>query len=419
MTLSRSEPTRLTIPAAWGVTALWGVVVLGLTFHHSENPVLLGRFSFRYAALLLAALLATPFVFAAARSLFSATVLTHPDGRRTRFAPGAKIALILVSTLTAYAALQIALPRSGLRVERHAFLQLVPSPDPAMGVNRLGFRGEDPVLPKPPGHFRVVLLGGSTTFGPSLAYADSYGRRLEQLLRARLSPRTVDVQSAACPAYTTAHDVVRYALDAIDLQADVVLVMEAVNDLYACVGSHERFRRDYGHVAGPKPARWYHDRSPLVPTIEHYLTSVLFSDFRRIPNLETEGIVPDPGPFVRNLRSLIVLARSRGQRIVLCTQPHRFRMSLPAPDRLRGDSALRNFRNGVALPTFRWFCEHMAEFNQKTRELAAEEGVPLLDFERLFPTTASLYEDEIHMTKDGARLEAEVAERFLELVILR
>jgi hypothetical protein len=415
--MTRSESSRAAPLASWAAAAVWLVLLAGLFFHHSETPRLFGRFSIAYAVCLVAWALATPLVYLAARALLSTTVQTRKDGSELRVPPAQKLALVAGSMVAVYALLQVAAPSPRLRFESNAFLQTVPSPYAAAGVNRRGFRGEDPALPKPAGHSRVLLLGGSTTFDPSLEYADSYGKRLQDLLSSRLAPRTVDVQCAAMPAFTTAHDLVRYALDAIDLDADVVLVMEAINDLYANVEFHERFRTDYGHVTALARDRllpWFHDRTPLLRTLRHFWNSVLFSDSRGVPVLETRGIVPDAATFARNLRSIVVLGRSRAQRVVLCTQPHRYRLDLPPADRIRGEAALRDFRNGQPLPNFLWFVENMAAFNQKIREVAASEGAPLLDFERLLPTTGTLYGDEIHMTKEGALLEAALAARFLE-----
>jgi len=268
-------------------------------------------------------------------------------------------------------------------------------------------------VPKPPGTFRLLLLGGSTTFDPDLDFEESYGRRLEESLRPSLAPKRVEVQVAAAPGFNSEHILIRYAADAADLEPDLVLVMEAVNDVYACGVRSAPFRRDYGHLGGfdggtPGALR---DRTGILRAAEWYVRYVLFSDFRSPPNFDAGEA--DPGPFARNLLALAAVAHARGQTVVLCTQPHRFRTQLSEADRLRGEAALRNFRNGVPLPGFLWFCRAMSAFNEQTRALAAREGLALLDFERLIPPRADLFLDEVHVTPAGARLEAQEAARFL------
>jgi hypothetical protein len=425
MTTSRTPAEPGARPAgaragAWLAVLLWGVFLAGLFFHHSSDPVVLARFSKAYAWGLAALVTMAPAVFALVASLLSPTVVTRRDGTRVTIAPASKVILLVASALFVFALAQL-LPRRLFSEHRrvaylpHPTLQAVPAPAPANGVNARGFRGRDAVVPKPPGVTRVVLLGGSTTFDPDLRFEDSYGERLRLELAALLPGRTIDVQCAAVPGYNSEHSLIRYATDAIDLDADAVLVMHAVNDLYATIENHGVFRADYGHQRGLANARpgSFRDRTHLLDALGFFLRYVLFSDFRTPPTLALEGVVPDTRPMLRNLGEIVALARSRRQKPVLCTQPHRFRMDVPEEARRKGDMALRNFANGSPLPSFRWFAVQMPLLNEKTRALAAAEGVPLLDFEREIPPDGTLFQDEVHVNAAGALLEARAAARFL------
>jgi hypothetical protein len=412
------------MPIVAGATAvaLWAILVCGLFFHHSAFPEVLGRFSRGYLLGLVLVAAATPLVFFAARALATPTRIPRPGAPDLVAGPALKIAVSAGALLLGLAIAQaLPTPRrdTGFRYDPHPFLQAVPRPDPARGVNSRGFRGREAAVPKPAGLVRVVLLGGSTSFDPDLDFADSYGARLEEALNTALAPRRADVQVAAVPGFNTEHDLIRYTADAADLEPDVVLVMEAVNDLYACAENADGFRRDYGHLRGLRQAHapGWRDRTGLLSAASWFLHIVLFSDFRPVPALELDGREPDPGPLVRNLSAIVAVARSRDQAPVLCTQPHRFRLALPEAERLRGDAALRNFRNGIPLPGFRWFSRNMAVFNVEVRSLAAREGVPLLDFERLVPPRPDLFLDEVHVTGVGARLEAREAARLLKSVL--
>lgn len=401
--------------AAWAATAIWLFVFTGLFFHHSREPMLLHRFSLSYALGLLFFLALTPFLFFLVRALSSPSVVESPDGAPRVISPLSKVSLLCLPTLAVFGILQLVLPkRQGWEYLPHPFLQAVPAPNPAKGINSRGFRGNEPVIPKPKGLFRVVLLGGSTSFDPELRYEDTYGRQLELELGSALAPGQVEVQCAAVSAYNSEHSLIRYAADAIDLDPDVVLVMDSVNDVY--LNSFRPFRRDYGTYPGVGPQhlhQGFRDRTHLVDTLGFFARYVLFSDFRRPDEFRADDVVPDPEPFVRNLRSIVVLGRSRGQRVVLCTLPHRFRLDGPEGDRVLGEAALRNFFNGAPLPGFVWFSRYTAVFNNKVRALAAEEGLPVLDFQRDVPPTKDLFIDEIHVTPRGARLEAQLATRLL------
>lgn len=401
--------------SAWAVTVIWLFVFAGLFFHHSSEPMLLHRFSRAYALGLLVFLALTPVVFLLVRGLFSPSVVKGPGDTRRVVSPLSKVSLVCLPVLAVFGILQLVLPkREGWAYLPHPFLQAVPAPNPAKGINSRGFRGGEPAIPKPKGLFRVVLLGGSTTFDPELRYEDTYGRQLELALGKVLAPRQVEVQCAAVSAYDSEHSLIRYAADAIDLDPDVVLVLDSVNDLY--VNTFQPFRRDYGTYPGVGPQhlhQGFRDRTHLVDTIGFFARYVLFSDFRRPDHFRADDVVPDPEPFVRNLRSIIVLGRSRGQRVILCTLPHRFRLDGPEAERVLGEAALRNFFNGAPLPGFVWFSRYMVVFNDQVRALAAEEGLPVLDFQRDVPPVKELFIDEIHVTPRGARLEAELATKFL------
>jgi hypothetical protein len=401
--------------SAWAATAIWLFIFTGLFFHHSREPVLFQRFSFPYALGLLVFLALTPIIFVQIRALFSPSAVKEPDGAPRVISPLSKVSLLCLPTLLVFGILQLVLPkRQGWEYLPHPFLQAVPQPNAAKGINARGFRGGEPAIPKPKGLFRVVLLGGSTTFDPELQYDDTYGRQLELALGKAIAPRLAEVQCAAVSAYNSEHSLIRYAADAIDLDADVVLVMDSINDLY--LNTFRPFRRDYGSYPGVGPQhlhQGFRDRTHLVDTIGFFTRYVLFSDFRRPDDFRANDVVPDLEPFVRNLRSILVLGRSRGQRVVFCTLPHRFRLDGPEADRVLGEAALRNFFNGAPLPGFVWFSRYMVVFNDRIRALATEEGLPVLDFQRDVPPTKELFIDEMHVTPRGARLEAELATKFL------
>jgi lysophospholipase L1-like esterase len=414
----RQPASRAATTLAFLVAGIWLVLTLGLFFHHSTEPTILGRFSAHYALGLTLFAACLPAVFLGTRGLLTPTIRSLPNGRTLRITPASKVGLLAASVCTTLGLAQL-LPIgsrwTGIRYRTHPFLQVVPLPDAAAGVNSRGFRGLEPVVSGTAGLLRVVLLGGSGTFGPDLRFEQSYGELLRQQLQTRRPNRVVDVQCVAVSGYSSVHSLIRFATDAIDLKPDLILVMDGANDLFANAESPAAFRSDYGHQRGlaSLAVRRLRDRTGLVDAAGYFARNVLFSDIRRPDSRPIDGVVPDPRPFVRNLRSIAVLARSQGQRIVLCTQPHRYRLDLPPADRRRGDLALRNFWNGIPLPGFVWFSRYMPVFNQNVRDLAAREGLPLLDFEKEVPPDSELWLNEIHVSASGARLEASLAADFL------
>lgn len=116
------------------------------------------------------------------------------------------------------------------------------------------------------------------------------------------------------------------------------------------IENHDAFRADYGHQRGLENARptTFRDRTHLLDVLGFFSRYVFFSDFRTPPTLAVEGVVPDLRPMLRNLGEIVTLARSRGQKPVLCTEPNRFRMDVPEEARRKGEMALRNFGERIS-----------------------------------------------------------------------
>jgi hypothetical protein len=132
----------------------------------------------------------------------------------------------------------------------HLGHSLVPGHDgPGSGrrlhVNRLGYRGAEVEVPKPAGTFRVLCLGGSTTFAPQLADTEAWPSRLEQVLRERHPGRAIEVVNGGADAYTSAESLIDLELNGLDLEPDLVVVLHGINDLRA--SWFDGFRADYRH----------------------------------------------------------------------------------------------------------------------------------------------------------------------------
>jgi lysophospholipase L1-like esterase len=99
-------------------------------------------------------------------------------------------------------------------------------------VNAAGFRSRtQTALPKPPGRYRIAVLGDSVTIGMGVADDESFSARTEQLLRQRFPGKDLDVVNLGIPGYDTRQEVGLLRRNVAQLQPDLVLVGFYSNDV--------------------------------------------------------------------------------------------------------------------------------------------------------------------------------------------
>ena len=100
---------------------------------------------------------------------------------------------------------------------------------PGFRTNSLGFRDEERTLPKPPGVFRILCIGGSTTQEGD-TNASTYPALLEARLRAAFPGHEIEVVNAGIPGIATPGHLLRFP-DYIALEPDLVIMHLGVNDV--------------------------------------------------------------------------------------------------------------------------------------------------------------------------------------------
>jgi hypothetical protein len=96
-------------------------------------------------------------------------------------------------------------------------------------TNGFGLRDRSRTREKPPGVFRILSLGESTTFGDRVEAAQTYSSRLEALLNAEPG-RRVEVWNCGICSYTTYQSVRWLELDGLAFDPDLVLFFHEIND---------------------------------------------------------------------------------------------------------------------------------------------------------------------------------------------
>lgn len=237
------------------------------------------------------------------------------------------------------------------RVQPHAYLAYAGRPDfklleqtprPLEVVhNSMGFAGLETTWEKPSDVYRIVCLGGSSTYGigPSSTFKN-WPVLLEQQLNSSGLARRVEVINLGLQGYSTFESQINLSLRGVEFRPDLVLVYHTINDLRCAL--YPGVVRDNTHWRGIWPV----DRpDPLLDTLERsfvflagrrYLTDWLQTkrdigtyvivDFGKYyPDDFAQPSDPDLGfaSFRRNLVSIVSIARAHGAEAMLATEAMR------------------------------------------------------------------------------------------------
>ncbi|HEY7650694.1 MAG TPA: hypothetical protein VID04_16990, partial [Methylomirabilota bacterium] len=102
--------------------------------------------------------------------------------------------------------------------------------------------------------------------------------------------------------------------------------------------------------------------------------------------------------FERNLRSFVSLARARGIRVVLGTQPLE-----ESEDHFELHMRYKPYNTIVKYPLHREFIAHHKAYNQTIRDVARTERQTLADNDAVFANDPALFTDVVHYTLAGTR----------------
>ena len=277
-------------------------------------------------------------------------------------------------------------------------------------INSLGFRGEDIELKKPEGVYRVVAIGGSTTFGVYLPWANTYPYYLQEELRERLGTDRIEVINAGLTGSTAAESFHRLPTQVLPLDPDMVIVYHAFNDMLPRVFND--YEDDYYHFRRSDPnnppgmTRSYLYRlalRALSPAYfhENYNLANQVWKTNNLPETDTElaqnFLDSNNHAFRFNMENMALLLKASDIQTVFAS----FGM---APDIWHWQDII---------PPFMWEIG-IGENNVAIRELAAKHELPLVPFaEAPFEQgseyyESAMYDDSIHMSVAGNQFKAEV-----------
>jgi lysophospholipase L1-like esterase len=282
------------------------------------------------------------------------------------------------------------------------------------GHNRLGYRGPEVAIPKPPGIFRIVAVGGSTTYGIATDWEDAYPAQLQNMLRDDYGYTNVEVVNAGVSGYNSWDILANFEFRVSELEPDLIIFYEAINDVPSRAVAPDCYQ-GLNAARGLNPARGLWHR-PLIP-IESALYRLVAIHFGWMADPSILDNIFDPQPiqcsdeiggdpriadnppvyFERNVRNLILVAQGNGVQVMLSTWTYN-----------------QNAEEQALSPERRAAVE---EHNEIIRGLAEEYHLPLYDLAATdFWQNPDYWVtvDAVHMTAPGTH---EQAQRYADFLV--
>lgn len=289
-------------------------------------------------------------------------------------------------------------------------------------VNRFGYRGEEIVVPKPYGVFRIVAIGGSTTFGTSVDdWRDAYPARLEAVLRERFGYGNVEVVNGGVPGYSSWETLLNLEFRALDLEPDLVILYQNTNDVHARIVPPERYegdnsgrRRLWDPEVLARAERW----PSRVPSVLWRIAGTKLGWFEVRATLGIDDLVRtrcsghradedclgmspaqalDANPpiyYERNVRNIAAVARTHGAAVLLLTWAY--------------NPGLNDYASREDYQ--RAFAEH----NRILHRVAEDMDTHFFDLAAVMPRDEAYWADGRHMTAEGNQRRAEYIAGYLD-----
>lgn len=257
--------------------------------------------------------------------------------------------------------------------------------------------------PKPKGLIRINCLCDSPVSNYIRCNGKNYSvpMELEKILHDALSDVKIEVNNCGQGGYTSAEMLIKFLLDTIDTEPDIVVIYYAYNDLIPSLTPH--YQSDHSH-ARRNLGEVYHlyRLASIIPDIRLasfnflinyclFSQNIRFSLLNKVSRgrIDVKSDFQGVGTYRRNLEHVINICKANGIHAILST----FSQYL-YPQVQNKEVYLK-------------LCEGIKLENDVMRSLAAKHGLPLVDNAYLVPEEDKYFMDTMHFTPEGMRLVAE------------
>lgn len=279
---------------------------------------------------------------------------------------------------------------------------------PELKTNNLGHvngidGGRDVLIPKPKNIFRINCLGASTTqmYLQDDSSVYSYPLELEKILKAK-NKVNLEVNNCGAGGYTSSDILVRFLLQNIDTNPDIIVLYHAYNDIRSYLTSN--FQSDYSHSRknlGENYFKFYLGSFlPYIPlNFINYLQNKWYPQNHRYTLVESisrgyfkiennKNLENGLKAYRRNLQNIITICKSNKIKIILCSFCFYLHKSVE-------NKKIHKIYKDIVIKE-----------NIILKELAKNNQIDFVDTYNLIPKTDKNFLDTVHFTHLGMKLLA-------------
>lgn len=247
-------------------------------------------------------------------------------------------------------------------------------------LNNIGCIGDDVVDSdsRPSNEFRILLLGGSTSF--SSVYVDAVRREVTAKL-----PKDMHVKVISCgrPRYTSYMNMANYRDHLEHVDEDVLIIYLGIND---------NIYNTFPMIGEPPLVGFFDWKSTRPISLDYIFYHLIHKKLMAIPDFKLP--YRSPAMLENNLKEIINIAQSRKSSVILST----FAVALPSSDpklltRIEADSALMEHFWGTKDAAIGGVMAH----NVVISKIASAYKIPLVNIADLIPHDSEHFIDLCHM----------------------
>ncbi|MFT5189985.1 MAG: lysophospholipase L1-like esterase [Verrucomicrobiales bacterium] len=309
------------------------------------------------------------------------------------------------------------LPSKERRVTPHPYLGYTNTPSyqrDAVHHNSLGWRGPETTLDKPEGTFRILAMGGSTTYTEAVADdAKTFPAQLQRILHEEHGLTQIEVINAGIPGYNSWESLINLCVRGLEMGPDLVIIHHGANDV------HSRFVRPGTYRADNRGRRKAWDWQKLSWMEENLTLYRILTRLKRGTHIGLEPFVdasdyvgpfstygePElqfdtlldqhpPTHFQNNLRNMAAICREHEVAVLLTTW-----------------AWCPYFEKDYA--SFPFYQRGFREVNQTVLDLAKTKELPAFDFASQMSQNRNHWHDGRHVNEAGSLLKAQLFAAYL------